>query len=124
MKTKTLLELLTLTSSLYFIAKDTQLIDRFNELSGKGKDSINNFISETQLDQDGNEMEFIDKVILKTNQAKKELEQRIEELIVSFYKKANIAHLDEVRALNEKIEKLNQEVALLEARVNHIEQKK
>ena len=124
MKTKTLLELLTLTSSLYFLAKDTQLIDRFNELSGKGKDSINNFISETQLDQDGNEMEFIDKVILKTNQAKKELEQKIEELIVSFYKKANIAHLDEVRALNEKIEKLNQEVALLEARVNHIEQKK
>ena len=124
MKTKTLLELLTLTSSLYFIAKDTQLIDRFNELSGKGKDSINNFISETQLDEDGNEMEFIDKVILKTNQAKKELEKKIEELIVSFYKKANIAHLDEVRALNEKIEKLNQEVALLEARVNHIEQKK
>ena len=124
MKTKTLLELLTLTSSLYFIAKDTQLIDRFNELSGKGKDSINSFISETQFDQDGNEMEFIDKIILKTNQAKKELEEKIEELIVSFYKKANIAHLDEVRALNEKIEKLNQEVALLEARVNHIEQKK
>ena len=61
MKTKTILELLTLTSSLYYIAKDTQLIDRFNELSGKGKDSINSFISETQLDQDGNEMEFIDK---------------------------------------------------------------
>ena len=93
-------------------------------MSGKGKDSINNFISETQLDEDGNEMEFIDKIIIKTNQAKKELEQKIEELIVSFYKKANIAHLDEVRALNEKIEKLNQEVALLEARVNHIEQKK
>lgn len=124
MKTKTLLELLTLTSSLYYIAKDTQLIDRFNELSVKGKDSINSFISDSQLDEDGNEMEFIDKIILKTNQAKTELEQKIEELIVSFYKKVNIAHLDEIRALNEKIEKLNQEVALLEARVNHIEQKK
>lgn len=124
MKTKTLLELLTLSSSLYYIAKDTQIIDRFNELSGKGKDSINSFVSDTQLDEDGNEMEFIDKIILKTNQAKAELEQKIEELIVSFYKKVNIAHLDEVRALNEKIEKLNQEVALLEARVNHIEQKK
>lgn len=124
MKTKTLLELLTLTSSLYYIAKDTQLIDRFNELSGKGKDTINSFVSDTQMDEDGNEMEFIDKIILKTNQAKTELEQKIEELIVSFYKKVNIAHLDEIRALNEKIEKLNQEVALLEARVNHIEQKK
>jgi len=122
MKTKTLLELLTLSSSLYYIAKDTQLIDRFNELSGKGKDNINTFFSEAQLDEDGNEIEFLDKIILKTNQAKKELEQKIEELIVSFYKKVNIAHSDEIRALNEKIEKLNQEVALLEAKINHIEQ--
>ena len=36
MKTKTLLELLTLSSSLYYIVKDTQLLDRFNEISEKG----------------------------------------------------------------------------------------
>ena len=124
MKTKTLLELLTLSSSLYLIAKDTHLIDRFNEMSGKGKDSLNNFISETQFDEDGNELEFIDKVILKTTQAKEELEEKIEELIVKFYKKVNIAHMDEIKALTVKLEKADRAIALLEARLNKLESKK
>lgn len=120
MKTKTLLELLTLSSSLYYIAKDAQLVDRFNELSGKGKESLNKFVSEKEVDEDGNELEFVDKIILKTHQAKEELEQKIEELIVKFYKKVNIAHTDEILALNEKLEKANRKIALLEARLNHL----
>jgi len=121
MKTKTLLEWLTLTSSIYYIVKDTKLMDRFNELSQKGKDEINKVVSESVLDEDGNELEFIDKIILKTNQVKDELEEKIEELIVKFYKKMNIAHLDEINALNEKLDKANEAIALLEARLNHLE---
>lgn len=124
MKTKTLLELLTLSSSLYFLARDTQLLDRINEMSEKGRESINKVASESELDKDGNELEFIDKIILKTSQVKEELEQKIEELVVAFYKKANIAHLDEIKALNEKVEKSDQTIALLEARLNHLEAKK
>lgn len=33
----------------------------------------------------------------------------------------NIAHLDELNALSEKLEKANQSIALLEARLNHLE---
>ena len=33
-------------------------------------------------------------------------------------------HLDEIKALNEKIEKSNREIALLEARFNQLETKK
>ena len=121
MKTKTLLEWLTLSSSIYYIVKDTQLMDRFNELSKKGKDEINKVASESTVDDDGNELEFIDKIILKTNQVKDEVEEKIEELIVKFYKKMNIAHLDEIKALNEKLEKANESIALLEARLNHLE---
>jgi len=124
MKTKTLLELLTLTSGIYYLARDTQLIDRINELTEKGRVSINKIISESQLDEDGNEMEFIDKVILKTTQVKEELEEKIEELIIKFYKKINVAHLDEIRALNEKVEKFDKAIALLEARINHLEANK
>lgn len=123
MKTKTLLELLTLSSSLYFLARDTQLLDRINEMSEKGRESINKVASESELDKDGNELEFIDKIILKTSQVKEELEQKIEELVVAFYKKANIAHLDEIKALNEKVDKSDQTIALLEARLNHLEAK-
>ncbi len=121
MKTKTILELLTLSSSLYYIARDTQLLDKINEYSEKGKDNINKILSEPQLDENGNELEFVDKIILKTHELKEELEEKIEELVVKFYKKINVAHLDEIKALNEKNDKLDATIALLEARLNKLE---
>ena len=118
MKTKTILELLTLSSSLYFIARDTQFLEKMNALSEKGKDNINKMMKESTLDENGNELEFVDKIILKTHELKEELNEKIEEMVVKFYKKINVAHLDEIKALNEKVEKLNMTVALLEARLN------
>ncbi|NNC50554.1 MAG: hypothetical protein HKO01_08485 [Flaviramulus sp.] len=123
MKTRTLIELLALSSSLYHFAKEAQLMDRINELSDKGKDGINKVASESQIDEDGNELEFMDKVIRKANQVKEELEQKIEEQVVIIYKKMNIAHLDEIKALNEKVIQSDKEIALLEARLNRIEAK-
>ena len=49
-----MVELLTLASSLYYIAKDTHLIDKINELSNKGKENINEFLNESQFDENGN----------------------------------------------------------------------
>ena len=54
MKTKTILELLTLSSSIYVMAKDTELLEKINEYSKKGKDEINKILSESQLDENGN----------------------------------------------------------------------
>ena len=123
MKTKTLIELLTLSSNIYFIAKEEHLLDRFNEFSEKGKNRINNALSKSQLDEEGNELELMDKVIFKASQLKVELEQKIEELITQFYKKINVAHLDEIKTLNEKLAKSNTAIALMEARLNHLETK-
>jgi len=121
MKTKTLIELITLSSSIYYLAKDTQLLERLKELSEKGIDRINKTSTEIQYDENGQEIQFMDKVILQTKQVKEDLEKEIEELVVKFYKKINIAHLDEIHALNEKVEKSNAEIALLEARLNKLE---
>ncbi len=121
MKTKTILELLTLSSSIYYLARDTQFLNRISEFSEKGKDNLNKAMSESQLDENGNELEFADKIILKTHELKEELNEKIEELVVKFYKKINVAHLDEIKALNEKLEKLDSTVALLEAKLNKIE---
>ena len=121
MKTKTILELLTLSSSIYYLAKDTKFLDKISEFSEKGKENLNNIMSESHLDENGNELEFADKIILKTHELKEELNENIEELIVKFYKKINVAHLDEIKALNEKLEKMDATVALLEARLNIIE---
>lgn len=121
MKTKTILELLTLSSTLYYIARDAQLLDRLGEVSEKGKDSLNKFISDPKVDAEGNEMEFTEKIIAKAQQLKDELNEKIEREVVKFYKKINVAHLDEVKALNQKIEALDAQVALLEARINNLE---
>ena len=121
MKTKTLLELITMASSIYFLAKDTQIIERINEMSEKGKENINLFASEPVFDEDGNELEFVDKLLYKTAEFKGELEDKIEEVVARFYKKMNIAHLDEIRALNEKLGQADRAIALLEARLNKLE---
>ena len=123
MKTKTLLEWLTLSTSIYYLAKDTQILEKINAYSEKGKDSINKMMSEPFLDENGNELEFVDKLILKTQQLKDELNEKIEAQVAKFYRKINIAHLDEIKALNEKIEKLDMTVALLEAQLNKLEAK-
>jgi len=121
MKTKTILELLTLTSSLYILAKDNQILEKISTLSEKGKAEIDKIISESQLDENGKELEFIDKVVLKIQEFKEELNEKIEERVIKFYKKINVAHLDEIKALNEKIEKADMAIALLEARLNKLE---
>lgn len=121
MKTKTLLELVMLSSSIYHLAKDTELLDRIQEMSEKGKDNLNKVSSETILDEEGNPMELMDKIVFKTSQLKEEFEQKIEELVVKFYKKINVAHLDDIRALNEKLEQADRAIALLEARLNKME---
>jgi len=123
MKTKTILELLTISSTIYYLSKDAQLLEKINEFSEKGKENINKMMSEPQLDENGNEMEFVDKIMLKTHELKEELNEKIEALVVKFYKKINVAHLDEIKAINEKIEKLDMAVALLEARLNALETK-
>ena len=78
-------------------------------------------MSESQLDENGNELEFVDKVILKAHELREELNEKIEELVAKFYKKIHVAHLDEIKALNMKLEKLEASVALLEARLNKLE---
>ena len=80
-------------------------------------------MADSKLDENGKEMEFMDKIIFKTHELKEELYEKIEELVAKFYKKINVAHLDEIKALNEKIEKLDTTVALLEARLNKLEAK-
>lgn len=123
MKTKSIVEFLTLSSSLYVLARDTELLDRIKELSGKGKEEIDKIISETKFGENGDEIEFLDKIIFKTFELKEELNDKVEELVVKFYKKVHIAHVEEIKALNLRVEKSDRTIALLEARLNKLEEK-
>ncbi len=123
MKTKTLIELVTLSSSLYVLARDTHVLDKFGEWSEDKVKDVNEIASESILDEDGNELELIDKIKRKADQVKVELEAKIEDVVSKVYKKINIAHLDDIKALQDKLEKADAAIALLEARLNKLEAK-
>lgn len=123
MKAKTFLELVTLSSTLYTISKETHLMEKLAAMSEQGKDKINEFMKESMVDENGNEMEFMDKLVSKAHQAKEELEAKIGEMVASFYEKVNIAHTDQIRSLEERIEQLGKDLALAEARISHLEKK-
>jgi len=121
MKTKSILELLTLSSSLYVLARDTELLEKIKELSEKGIDEINKIVSESKKDENGDELDAAGKLIIKAHELKEELNEKVEELVIKFYKNINVAHVEEIKILSEKVEKADMAIALLEARLNKLE---
>lgn len=84
---------------------------------------MNDFMKNSVVDENGNEIEFMEKLVLKAHQAKDELETKIGELVASFYEKVNIAHTDQLKGMESRIEQLSKDLALAEARINHLENK-
>ena len=123
MKTKTFLELLTLSSNLYVIAKDTNAMEKINEYSAMGKDKLNEFVKEKMTDSEGNDLEFVDKVVVKLHEAKEELEAKIAEVVESMYDKMRIAHTNKIESLEQQVESLSKELSLMKSRLDELESK-
>ena len=121
MKARTLVDLVTLSSVLYTISKETHLMDKLSDLSEQGKEKLNAFMKEQQLDEEGKEMPFFDRLMHKAHEAKEELDQKIAEMMEGFYTKIKIAHIKQIEELTREIEQLKKDVALAEARINHLE---
>jgi len=124
MKAKTFLELATLSATLYQISKETHLMDKLESLTEQGKDKINEFMKESVLDENGNELEFMDRMALKAKEVRDELEMKIGEMVASLYEKMNIAHVDKINKLQEQITQMGKDLALAEARIKQLEKKK
>jgi hypothetical protein len=123
MKAKTILELATLSASLYTISKNTQIIEKMRQLAEEGKDKVNAFMKEHQVDEDGNEIEFVDKMLQKATELREDLEQKISQVVAELYEKLNIAHTDQIGQLEEKIALLTKDLALAESRIHQLESK-
>jgi polyhydroxyalkanoate synthesis regulator phasin len=123
MKAKTFLELISLSTTIYTISKQTDLLEKIGDLTDQGKDKLNDFMKEKMVDEQGNEIEFVDKLVLKIQEAKKDLEEKIGEVVASFYEKINIVHTDQLKAMEERLDQLTKSLALAEARINHLESK-
>jgi hypothetical protein len=123
MKAKTLIELAALSANLYAISKETHLMEKLKDLSEQGRDKLNEFMSEKSVDEDGNEIPFSERLLLKAKEAREELEIRIGEMVAAFYEKVNIAHTDKLTELENKLDEISKNLALAEARINHLENK-
>lgn len=123
MRTKTFLELLTLSSNLYLIAKDTNALEKIHDYTERGKESINNFVKEKITDSEGNELEFVDKMVLKLHQFKEELDEKIAGAVETVYDKMHIAHTNQINEMQEKIDSLAKEVSLATAKIKELEAK-
>jgi polyhydroxyalkanoate synthesis regulator phasin len=108
---------------LYVIAKDTDALNKIHAMTEKGKDAVNNFVSEKITDAEGNELQFVDKMVLKMHEAKEELERKIEEVVAATYSKLHIAHTDELIKINEKLDALSKELSLANSRIKELEAK-
>jgi hypothetical protein len=109
MKAKTILDLLSLSTNLYMISKDEEFMKNFSEMKEKGKEKINDFF-DTGDDTDS----LGEKIKIKAMQAKQELEHHIEEMVKKLYEKMQIAHLEKIDTLQQEINLLKKEIALLQ----------
>ena len=121
MKAKTFLELASLSTALYTISKDTKLMEKLEALSESGKEKINHFMKDVVIDENGKEMEFLDRLALKARETKDDLETKIGEMATAFYAKINVAHTDKILLLQNKLDQLQKDVSLVEARINQLE---
>ena len=121
MKAKTFLELASLSTALYTISKDAKLMEKLEALSDTGKEKINHFMKDVVIDENGKEMEFLDRLALKAQETKDDLETKIGEMATAFYDKINVAHTDKILLLQNKLDQLQKDVSLVEARINQLE---
>ena len=121
MKAKTFLELASSSTALYTISKDTKLMEKLESLSESGKEKINNFMKDVVVDENGKEMEFLDRLAQKAKETKEDLESKIGEMAATFYAKINVAHTDKIILLQSKLDQMQKDISLIEAKINQLE---
>ena len=117
MKGKNLLELLTLSTNLYMISKDEELMEYLSEMMKKGKDKVNGFIEEVPEENKDGDERLIQKLLHKAKQAKGEFEKKMEDVAIKVYGKMHIAHTDDLKNVLQRLEIMEKKLNLIEAQV-------
>ncbi len=120
MKARTLIDLLSLSSNLYLIAKDDELLKNLKDWAKESRQKAGEVWDE--LGEDASEdADLMEKILVRVKAAKTEFDRKVEETAVKVYAKMQIAHANDVRELEKKLEDLKKELALAEARIVHLE---
>ena len=123
MKARTLVELAAISSTLYTISKDQELLDKLSQWAEKGKEKINSFVKEKVVDEDGRELDFLEKLADRIENSRHQLEERVGELVKSTYDRMQITHTDKIEKLEHQLETMKKELTLLQTKLNKQEKK-
>jgi hypothetical protein len=123
MKTKSIVELAAISSTLYTLSKDKELREKLAQWAEKGKDKVNDFVKEKMVDEDGKELDFMEKISVKMEESVKEMEDKISETVSALYGKMNIAHTDELTKMKERYDEMKKELSLTKTRLSKLEKK-
>ncbi|MCB0431431.1 MAG: phasin family protein [Flavobacteriales bacterium] len=109
-KTKTLLELASLGSTLYVLSKDEELREQLSGYASKGKEVLRDLLHKDD-EEEPDEDSLAHKIREKMSEAEAELEQRIEKMVGQAYRKLHIAHTDELKRMQQEVDKLRETIA-------------
>jgi hypothetical protein len=120
MRTKTIVDLLSLSVNLYMLSKDEDFLRKAAEVTAKGKQKAGELLDVfTGEDEDGEQ--FIQRILDNAGRMKQELEEKMDEVAVAVYSKMHIVHTNEIKKMAGELERLRTEVALAEARIVNLE---
>jgi len=117
MKTRTLIELMTLGTNLYLVSQDKEMMEKLSNFVKDGKQKFEDFIQPEDGAED-DEMTMFQKLTEKAKEVEKQLEKRLEEAAVVIYQKLHIAHVNDIESLQNQINELKEELAALKSQPN------
>jgi hypothetical protein len=123
MKARTLVELAAISSTLYTLSKDQELLDKLSQWAEKGKDKIYYFVQEKAVDDDGRELDFLEKLTARIESSRHDLEERVGDLVKSTYDRMQIAHTDKIEKLEQQLDAMKNELTLVHTMLNKQEKK-
>lgn len=112
MKTRTLIELLTLGSNLYLMSQDKELMEKLAHMVKEGKQKLDDFLHNEGAEE-YDETTLLHKLAEKAKDVEQKFEKRLEEAAIKIYQKLHIAHINEIEALQKEISVLKEELAQL-----------
>lgn len=120
MKARTLIDLLSLSSNLYLIARDEELMKHLKEWSSQARKKATE-VWDNLGDEGEEDSELLDRLLQRAKKAREEFDRKMAETAEKVYHKMHLAHANDVKNLETRVEELKRELALAEARIIKLE---
>jgi hypothetical protein len=116
MRAKAIVDLLSLSVSLYMLSRDEEFLKSAAELAAKGKHKAEE-LCESLTDEAG-EHALIAEIVQKAGRLKEKMAHKVDDAAKVVYEKMHVAHTNEIKKLSDEIETLRTELSLMRSHGN------